>query len=202
MVESRRQQQADARRAQLLDIALDLFAQQGFDATSTQQIASAAGVTQGLVFHYFGSKEGLLTAVLTSRHSFATKMADLLAEADASNMPIKDVLQALCSGWLATLRQETNTSLLLAGLALTNHAFGANLTDTISGAQKRLTTLFERRRESGEIRPGVNLAVATHDILTPVIVFFLLHHTSPTWDVEASQFVEDHCELWAQMLQP
>ena len=68
MAQSRRQRQADARREQLLDLALDLFAKQGFEATSTQQIAKAAGVTQGLVFHYFGSKEGLLSAVLSTRH--------------------------------------------------------------------------------------------------------------------------------------
>ena len=58
-----RQKRTVTHREQLIDVALDLFARQGFTATSTQQIAKTAGVTQDLIFHYFGSKEGLLSEI-------------------------------------------------------------------------------------------------------------------------------------------
>ena len=200
MAQSRRQQQADARREQLLDVALDLFATQGFDATSTQQIAKAAGVAQGLVFHYFGSKEGLLSAVLSTRHSFASGMADMLTEAETSPMPLGDVLRALCTGWLDTLHRERSVTLLLAGLALTNPTFGTQLNEAIATTQKMLVTVLERRRDAREVSEDADLGIASHDILTPVIMFFLLHHTSPRWNTEAARFVDNHCAFWQRAL--
>ncbi len=202
MAQSKRQQQADARREQLLDVALDLFASQGFDATSTQQIATAAGVTQGLVFHYFGSKEGLLSAVLSTRHSFASGMADLLTEAETSPMPLGEVLRTLCMGWLDTLHHERSVTLLLAGLALTNPTFGTQLNEAIAATQKMLATVLERRRDAGEVSEDADLGIAAHDILTPVIMFFLLHHTSPRWKSEAARFIDNHCALWQRALAP
>ncbi|HRL49615.1 MAG TPA: TetR/AcrR family transcriptional regulator [Propioniciclava sp.] len=202
MAQSRRQQQADARREQLLDVALDLFATQGFDATSTQQIAKAAGVAQGLVFHYFGSKEGLLSAVLSTRHSFASGMADMLTEAETSPMPLGDVLRALCTGWLDTLHRERSVTLLLAGLALTNPTFGTQLNEAIAATQKMLANVLERRRDAGEVSEDADLGIAAHDILTPVIMYFLLHHASPHWKTEAAQFIDNHCTLWQRALAP
>lgn len=46
-------------RAALLEAALALFAERGFEGASTRAIAERAGVPQGLVRHHFGSKEGL-----------------------------------------------------------------------------------------------------------------------------------------------
>jgi AcrR family transcriptional regulator len=44
----------------LLAEATRLFARQGFDRTSVQEIVEAAGVTKGAMYHYFGSKDDLL----------------------------------------------------------------------------------------------------------------------------------------------
>ncbi|KUO15641.1 TetR/AcrR family transcriptional regulator [Streptomyces dysideae] len=50
-------------RARLRDAALELFAERGFDATSTRAVAAAAGLSPALVTRHFGSKEGLRAAV-------------------------------------------------------------------------------------------------------------------------------------------
>lgn len=50
-------------RARLRDTALVLFAERGFEATSTRAVAAAAGLSPALVTRYFGSKEGLRAAV-------------------------------------------------------------------------------------------------------------------------------------------
>lgn len=52
----------DARRNQIIDTAVRLFASEGFD-TSTRDVAKAAGISQSLVFNYFSSKEDLVRAV-------------------------------------------------------------------------------------------------------------------------------------------
>jgi AcrR family transcriptional regulator len=52
------------KRKELLLGALGLFAARGYDAVGVQEIAEAAGVTKPTLYHYFGSKHGLLQALL------------------------------------------------------------------------------------------------------------------------------------------
>lgn len=51
------------RRQRVLDEATRLFSERGYAAVSTSEVARAAGVAEGSVFHYFGSKQELLRAV-------------------------------------------------------------------------------------------------------------------------------------------
>ena len=51
-------------RERLLECALTLFSAHGYDAVGVQQIVQAAGVTKPTLYHYFGSKRGLLEALL------------------------------------------------------------------------------------------------------------------------------------------
>jgi len=51
-------------RTHLLNTALELFASRGYDAVGVQEIVEAAGVTKPTLYHYFGSKRGLLEALL------------------------------------------------------------------------------------------------------------------------------------------
>ena len=53
-------------REQLLLVGRKLFSRRGFAGTSTREIAAEAGCNLALINHYFGSKEGLLVAVLES----------------------------------------------------------------------------------------------------------------------------------------
>lgn len=52
-------------RANILVQTLHLFAERGYDAVGVQEIAEAAGVTKPTLYHYFGSKEGLLKTLLS-----------------------------------------------------------------------------------------------------------------------------------------
>lgn len=52
------------KKENILKVALKLFAENGFDATSTKKIALAAGVSEGLIFRHFINKENLLNAIL------------------------------------------------------------------------------------------------------------------------------------------
>ena len=52
------------RRRQLLDVALEVFAQQGFHGTSMTEVATAAGVTKPVLYQHFGSKRDLYLQLL------------------------------------------------------------------------------------------------------------------------------------------
>lgn len=53
----------EQKRIALVEAARDLFSTRGFDATSTLQIAKLAGVSEGTLFHHFGSKRALFDCV-------------------------------------------------------------------------------------------------------------------------------------------
>ena len=59
----------EERRSQILTQALRLFASRGLAATKIADIAAAAGVSQGLIYHYFSSKEEIFTELI--RHAYA-----------------------------------------------------------------------------------------------------------------------------------
>jgi AcrR family transcriptional regulator len=60
----RSRERLEERERGILDAATKLFATAGFHATSTRKIAAAAGVSEGTVFHYFGSKNELMLGIL------------------------------------------------------------------------------------------------------------------------------------------
>ncbi len=62
--EPRRRESEDVRRRQLIEATIDSLAEVGFNASTLAQIARRAGVSPGLVAHYFGDKDGLLEATL------------------------------------------------------------------------------------------------------------------------------------------
>lgn len=57
------QEHLDARRTQILDAATDCFAQQGFHATTMQDVLSRSGLSAGAVYRYFRGKNDLVAAV-------------------------------------------------------------------------------------------------------------------------------------------
>src|SRR5271170_1089006 len=56
----------DTRRRQLIEVTIDSLAELGYVGTTLAQIAGRAGVSTGLVAHYFGDKDGLLDAAFRS----------------------------------------------------------------------------------------------------------------------------------------
>lgn len=55
-----RKEQKEARKMQIIEAALDLLVKRGYYGTKTSQISRQAGISEGLLFHYFPTKEILL----------------------------------------------------------------------------------------------------------------------------------------------
>ncbi len=60
----------------ILKTALELFANDGYNATATSKIAKKAGVSEGLIFRHFGNKKGLLEAIMEDMEN---RISQLLA---------------------------------------------------------------------------------------------------------------------------
>ena len=102
----------ESRRRQLIEVTIDSLAELGFVGTTLAQIAGRAGVSPGLVAHYFGDKDGLLDAAFRSlarrvehhvraRLRFiSTPRARIQAVIDA-NLALEEFSQRTGTAWLA-----------------------------------------------------------------------------------------------------
>jgi betaine-aldehyde dehydrogenase len=79
---SSRDEAEEARRVQLVEVTIDSLAEVGYVGTTLAEIARRAGVSAGLVAHYFGEKDGLLEAAFrTLARSLAARLRLRLAQA-------------------------------------------------------------------------------------------------------------------------
>ena len=76
-------------RSRLLNCALDLFTARGYDAVGVQEVADAAGLKKPTLYHYFGSKSGLLKAILEEN------FVELFAALEEASVYHRDVVSTL-----------------------------------------------------------------------------------------------------------
>ncbi len=197
-----RERKALARKAHILETALKLFARHGFDGTSTKQIAQTAGIAEGLIFHYFPTKDDLLNAVLETEHSFISELRDLLD--DAEQKPVVDVLQELATGWLATLRREKEITLVLFSSAQTNQKVGAALKALIAEGISRLSTYLSARVKAGELRADLPIQNSAQMFFSSLMIFFIVNNHLPMseWGARSAAFVQDMLSVWLDGARP
>ncbi len=71
------------KKEKILEAALELFAQEGYKATSTSKVAKRASVSEGLIFRHFNNKEGLLEAIVAQgEERIKVLFADIVLETD------------------------------------------------------------------------------------------------------------------------
>lgn len=90
-------------RSILLATALALFAERGYDAVGVQEVAEASGVTKPTLYHYFGSKQGLLQALIEQHHAPIEK--DILSAADYQH-DLSQTLENLARAFFACARRD------------------------------------------------------------------------------------------------
>ena len=78
------QQTTEERRKQILSAAVKIFAVRGFANTKISDIASAADLSYGLVYHYFKTKDDIFTELITQAHNHFTEALGRVSEYEAS----------------------------------------------------------------------------------------------------------------------
>jgi AcrR family transcriptional regulator len=103
---------ADARRRQLFEVALALFAEHGYAATTMDDIAEAAGVTKPLVYQHFESKRALYLELLDV---FSSEMIDRIIAATAAAEGPRQQVELGFGGYFELMVDNENAFRLLYG---------------------------------------------------------------------------------------
>ena len=156
-----RQRRGDARRQQILDAAVALFAAQGYRGTGVAALADRVGMTATGLLYYFGSKERLL--------------AEVVAERDRA-----DALEPGGALTLATLhdlgRHNTETATLTRLYAVLSaesfepdaplHDFFVDRYETARGLVR---AILDSERERGALRPDVDTGQVALEIIATLM---------------------------------
>jgi AcrR family transcriptional regulator len=145
-----RRARAQWRRERLLDAALATFVDKGIDGATVKDITAAAGVTQGLLYHYFDDKDALVRAILEER-GFLPELRRLLA--DPHDRPADVVLPQLVAGFRRLLADHAELVTLFFAAGRANPAVRAGLQALVAEGQELLADYLATRVAAGELRP-------------------------------------------------
>jgi AcrR family transcriptional regulator len=90
-----RQARGQERVALILDAAEQLFAEQGYEASSTNAIAARAGVPIGSIYQFFPNKEALLHALVARYRAGAAASFDAALGPEAADLPLATLIARL-----------------------------------------------------------------------------------------------------------
>ena len=147
---------AGDRRAQLIDVALDVFSRQGFRGATTKKIAAQAGVTEAIIFRHFPSKGALYTAVLDSRLASPQRRRrhaelETLMERDDDGAVFGAMLRNNCDRYA----RDPRFLKVVLFAALEGHREAlAHLSEAGGGHVRAIKRYIARRQKSGALAAG------------------------------------------------
>lgn len=166
----RRELQAQERREQLLDVALKLFGEVGVRGTTIKMLAEKAGVSQGLIYHYFESKEDLLRQVV-DRNAMLGEMEQVLRT--LAGRPAVEVLPEIGQRFYELLLSRREVVWIIFRELHNEPAVAAEIERNRQRCVQLLAEYLNSRVEAGELRPHRS-EVAARSFLA---VLFMMHLT-------------------------
>jgi AcrR family transcriptional regulator len=154
-----RKEQSELTRQRLLDASLELFVHRGYPGTSVRDIAKAAKVSPGLMFHYFPSKLALLEEHIEIVDRGITSVSDLLR---SSKEPL-EAFRTVATMILESLKDNyTRNLFLLANQVLSLESIPLVAKRRVSASKSIQTSvpLIVLGQRKHEIRKGDPLALA------------------------------------------
>ncbi|HYB15580.1 MAG TPA: TetR/AcrR family transcriptional regulator [Streptosporangiaceae bacterium] len=143
------------RRADVVQLAGGLFAQKGFRATTVREIADAAGILSGSLYHHFDSKESIADEILSS--FINDVLTDYRTAVSSAGSP-RDVLEQIVRSTSSTLSRHRAALAMLQNdwnYFSTQPRFGY-LRKALSEIERTWITQLERGQDSGVFRADLD----------------------------------------------
>ncbi len=164
-------------RQRILDSAGGLFAERGYSKTTVEEIASVAGVSKGIVYHHFQSKDGLLGSLLERLVREWIEVSDLALWRARS-----DGLETALASMIRASTSYARGNPLVRGLFQLDPMVvrGLGSRDTVRqlarDARLRMVDALSAARARGELRAGLapQRVAEVVDLLTVALIEHLL----------------------------
>ncbi|WP_255467143.1 TetR/AcrR family transcriptional regulator [Raoultibacter phocaeensis] len=186
---SMRQEQREQRREEILRAALRLFVRKGYAGTKVGDIAEAVGMSAGLMFHYFESKEALYEELIDLGVKGPMGMVDDRFEGDAIAF-----FEEAATSILAFLHEDPLMAdmFVFMGNAFMDDAIPPRAKDLLAGLDVNTPTveIIRRGQREGTIRPGDPMALsiafwaAIQGIAEELAVYSDMPNPEPEWIVD------------------
>lgn len=161
------------RSEQIMDAALRVFSRKGFTKATNKDIAREAGITPGLIYYYFESKEALFRTLVESRSPLP--LLSSLPE-QALDMPVEPFMRFLLGRILAFIESEQFVGLIRVMLPEIMHSDDPYLSQTVTGIFGRVIEIvsayFAAKVQSGELR-SLDMALTAQTLIGSVMGFVL-----------------------------
>lgn len=146
----------DERREQLLSAALKVFARRGLAATKISDIAAAAGLSHGLVYHYFESKDAIFTELVRRA---VTGSAETLLQAERLPMEPIEKIRFITSAILGAIDKVGDTAyyFFLMVQAFATDAGPGEVRELLAGSgipAEVLLRIVAEGQAKGQVREG------------------------------------------------
>ena len=147
---------AEDKPRQILDAAVRVFAEQGYESSRVADIAREAGVAYGLVYHYFGSKDAILEAVF--RQAWGRLLA-AVAVAEKTGADATEQLSLVVKIVLRAWRDDPDLVRLLVREVTRNRHIQDEL-DEIGQGFASLERIVRRGQGEGSFRSAADPQIA------------------------------------------
>ncbi len=164
---------AEDRRNQILATATELFARQGFEGTTTRQIAERARVNEAIIFRHFPSKEELYWAVIEHQCQLSHGRADIEARLQ-SGTDDHETFVGIADDFLRRREQDDRLGRLLLFTALENHGLSHRFFQThIAQLYERIGEYIRERIDAGAFR-ATDPVLAARAFLGMLVYHFMI----------------------------
>jgi AcrR family transcriptional regulator len=176
----------------LVEVALKLFAEKGFESTSVQDVVSAAGVTKGAMYHYFSSKDDLLAEVYTRVLRLQMERLDAFVQQDA---PVDErIMGAAADVVVTTLEHLDSMTVFFRSL----HQLSQDKQEDVRRERRRYHEAFR-----GMLLEGQRSGMFRDDVDANLIVdyfFGSVHHLPMWWKADRGLEAPDVGRAFASLL--
>ncbi len=160
------------RRELIMDSALMVFSKKGYHASSVAQIAKEAGISKGLIYNYFDSKEELLKCILDE---FISMMADMINPNNDDEITTEE-MKSFFDSMIDSMKTNREHWVILFQLSMqkdvisllfSNQGLGSRNEKTMQLAYKYFAERFEKPQEELLFFRSVLKGFALILVLTP-----------------------------------
>ncbi len=147
----------DRRRA-ILDAAVRVFARQGFHACRVSDIADEAGVAYGLLYHYFPSKDDVLSTLFLERWGV---MLEMIREVDAQPIPAREKLGAIAAFIVDSYAHDPDLmKVIIVEVTRAANSFGQTHLGQIREAYRMIAEIVTKAQQDGVFKSEIDAQFA------------------------------------------